>query len=147
MCPAFGKTCNKCGKCNHYAKCCKTRNTGTKVHTLEENTETFFVDSVKVCSNNKDEWIVPLTVSGTIVPFKLDTGAQVNLISEKEYKTLRQKPKINTVKIKVTGYTGEEVPVKGSCIANVLYKGKHHRIQMLVVNKDVQPILGLKTCV
>ncbi|KAI2665926.1 hypothetical protein H4Q32_023044 [Labeo rohita] len=146
MCPAFGKTCNKCGKRNHYAKCCKTKSTGTKVHTVEENTEAIFMDAINVSSICKEEWIVPLTVSGTIVPFKLDTGAQVNLISEKEYKTLRQKPKLHKVKIKVTGYTREEVPVKGSCTVNVLYKRKHHKIQMLVIGKEVQPILGLKTC-
>lgn len=42
-CPAFGKTCNNCGKRNHYAKCC-TSETKKKLHTMDEEPDEFFVD-------------------------------------------------------------------------------------------------------
>ena len=43
---------------------------------------------------DEEEWIVPLTVNKTIIPFKLDTGASVNLISVNEYDKLTVKSKI-----------------------------------------------------
>ncbi len=95
---------------------------------------------------DKAEWIVPLTVNETIIPFKLDTGAQVNLLSMDDYRTLKVKNKIHSTKIKVTGYTGEDVPVKGSCLVTLKHKRQLLKTHMLIVEKSVQPILGLSTC-
>lgn len=83
----------------------------------------------------REEWIVPVTVNETIITLKLDTGAQVNL--------LKIKSKIHSVKMKVTGYTRESVPVKGSCIAMFEHKGRILKAQLLIFEKNVQPILGL----
>lgn len=144
-CPAYGKLCNNCGKRNHYAKCC-TADTKKKVHTVDEEPDEFFVDVVQASHAEKEEWIVPVTVNETIIPFKLDTGAQVNLLSFADYKTLKIKSKIHPVKMKVTGYTGESVPVKGSCIATFKHKSQMLKAQLLIVEKKVQPILGVTAC-
>jgi hypothetical protein len=97
----------------------------------------FFIDySLEICNAVNAEWIVPLKVNETIIPFKLDTGAQVNLLSLDDYKTPKVKSKIHPVKMKVTGYTGENVPVKR----------KQFRAQLLIVEKSVQPILGINAC-
>lgn len=145
-CPAYGKLCHNCGKNNHFAKCCKAEASRKKVHTVEEEPEEFFVDSVQSSTADKAEWIVPLTVNETIIPFKIDTGAQVNLLSIDDYKTLTVKSKIHPVKMKVTGYTGESVPVKGSCVVTLKHKGQRLKTQLLIVEKSVQPILGLSVC-
>lgn len=102
---------------------------------------------VQTCTTEKEEWIVPVELNQTIIPFKLDTGAHVNLISLKDYKTLTVKRKIHPVKTKVSGYTGERVPVKGGCIATFIYKGRQIRAQLLIVDMSVQPILGLSSCI
>ena len=101
---------------------------------------------MEICNAVNAEWIVPLTVNETIILFKLDTGAQVNLLSLDDYKTLKVKSKIHPVEMKVTGYTGENVPVKGSCIVTLQHKGKQFRAQLLVVEKRLQPILGINAC-
>lgn len=129
-----------------FSKCCKAEATKKKVHTVKEEIEEFFVDSVEICNAVKAEWIVPLTVNETIIPFKLDTGAQVNLLSLDDYKTLKVKSKIHPVKIKVTGYTGENVPGTGSGIVTVQHKGKQFKTLLLIVEKTVQPILGISAC-
>ncbi|KAM4771141.1 LOW QUALITY PROTEIN: uncharacterized protein WCC33_002970 [Rhinophrynus dorsalis] len=36
-CPAYGQSCNKCGKLNHYARCCKSTENQSKVHMLIES--------------------------------------------------------------------------------------------------------------
>lgn len=56
------------------------------------------------------------------------------------------KSKTHPVKIKVTGYIGEKVPVKRSCIVTLQHKGKQFRAQLLIVEKSVQPILGINAC-
>lgn len=38
-CPAYGKSCNNCGKNNHFSKCCKAEATKKKVHTVKEEIE------------------------------------------------------------------------------------------------------------
>lgn len=144
-CPAYGKSCNNCGRANHFSKCCKATPNRRKVHAVEEEGQEFVVDSVQTCEE-RAEWIVPIEVNETIIPFKLDTGAQVNLLSIQDYQTLTVKTKIHPVNIRVTGYTGEPVPVKGSCIATFKHKGKQIKTQLLVVDKRVQPILGLSAC-
>lgn len=98
------------------------------------------MDVVQACTTEKEEWIVPIEVNKTIIPFKLDTGAHVNLLSLEDYKTLTVKSKIHPLKTKVTGYTGERVPVKGGCIATFKHKGRQIRAQLLIVDMSVQPI-------
>lgn len=92
-CPAFGKLCNICGKSNHYAKCCRAA-PRQKVHTVEEDEDKeLIVNMVQACTTEKEEWIVPTELNQKIIPFKLDTGAHVNLISIKDCKTLTIKNK------------------------------------------------------
>lgn len=104
------------------------------------------MDVVQAHTKEKEEWIVPIEVNETIIPFKLDTGAHVNLLSFEDYKTLKVKSKIHPIKTKVTGYTGERVPVKGGCIATFKHRGQQIRALLLIVDTIAQPILGLKTC-
>uniref|UniRef100_A0A3Q2DAV3 ribonuclease H n=1 Tax=Cyprinodon variegatus TaxID=28743 RepID=A0A3Q2DAV3_CYPVA len=89
---------------------------------------------------------MPIKVNETVIPFKLDTGAHVNLLSWEDYKIMTVKSKIHPIKTKVTGYTGERIPVKGGCIATFQHKGQQIQAQLLIVDANVQPILGLKTC-
>lgn len=102
---------------------------------------------VQTCTTEKEEWIGPIELNQTIISFKFDTVAHVNLISLKYYKTLTIKSNIHPVKTKVSGYTGERVPVKGGCIATFIYKGRQIRAQLLIVDMSVQPILGLSACI
>nr|XP_054602637.1 uncharacterized protein K02A2.6-like [Nothobranchius furzeri] len=148
-CPAIGKSCNDCGKMNHYAKCCKAA-PKQKVPTVDEEAEDeeeFIIDEVHTSTSEKEEWVVPVEVNEAIIPFKLDTGAQVNLVSWERYKAMTKKSKMHPVKIKVTGYTGERVPVKGGCVVTFRYKKHQIRAQLLIVDKSVQPVLGLSACV
>ena len=41
LCPAFGKTCSKCHKLNHFAKKCRS---GKEVKAVEENDEVDTID-------------------------------------------------------------------------------------------------------
>ena len=85
QCPAYGKKCLKCQKRNHFAIMCRSRKT---VHAMDNSgesdsseTETVgahFIGSVH-SSNTKDEALL-LGKQNCEIKFKLDTGAQVNVI-------------------------------------------------------------------
>lgn len=149
-CPAFGKTCRKCGGKNHFVKCCKsTKTLPSKVHTVAEEDDpdpgTFFLDSVTVDAVSTD-WIEPLTINGSIIPLKLDTGAQVNILPEKDFNTLKNRPKLRPVKERLRAYGDGDIPVKGSCLLKVLHKGAMYSLYFYIVYGDTQPILGRTAC-
>ncbi|XP_053326251.1 uncharacterized protein K02A2.6-like [Spea bombifrons] len=80
------------------------------------------------------------------MPFKLDTGAQINVISESVFNLMKPRPTLQETNIRVTGYSGANIPVKGRCLAKVTYKTKVHTLSFIVVPKNVQAILGLSSC-
>ena len=73
-------------------KCCKSTK---KIHTVDDlvgitdGEGVLYLDSVMVDSVTAD-WIEPLSISSCIMPFKLDTGAQANIISEEGVKLLKK---------------------------------------------------------
>ena len=143
-CPAMGKRCRKCDRLDHFAICCRTK----VVNVVENDCETeFFIDSISDDQNkNKTDWLLPLDVNKTSITFKLDTGAQVNILSENDYHKMINKPKLNKTNVKLVGYSGSSIPVLGTCIATIDYKGSQFKIQFVIVKGRAQCILGLKTC-
>ena len=113
----FGKTCSRCHGQNHYARMCPSRETEQKVHVVNETDDSDsqsdpeFVYMVTeggseieetgqpvnadetvqpVNAVQTDKWVAPLLVNGTVVLFRLDTGAKANLISLKDIKALKE---------------------------------------------------------
>lgn len=145
QCPAYGKQCNKCNKDNHYARCCKNPAQKGKVDAVDDEVEEFYVDAVNDEKEEKD-WITTLKVNDIHLQFKLDTGANVNVMSETDFMKIRPRPKIHRANMKVTAYAGADIPKKGKCIVNVTHKDKVHKLAFIIVPRDVQAILGLSAC-
>lgn len=105
------------------------------------------MDVVEGTREKDSDWMSTLQVNDTNIIFKLDTGAQANVISETEYKKIRPRPKLHSTKVRVTRYSGAKIPVQGRCIAKVTHKGKVHTLAFIVVPMEVQAIRGLRACV
>lgn len=146
-CPAFGKVCHNCNKMNHFSRNCKSQAKQSKVHALNESdSEEFYVDVVTEQNADKKDWIMELKVNDTDIVMKLDTGAQANVISETVFNKIRPRPKLHATKVKVSGYSGATIPVKGKCMVKVSHKGRGHTLAFIVVPGNVQTILGLSAC-
>ena len=105
------------------------------------------MDAVKSTTNIKDPqnvWITPLLVNNTIIPLKLDTGSDVNILSFNDFKTLKDQPKLLPTKVKLTAYEGSEIPTKGECILRVHANSHSYYLKFIISPQDVTPILGLK---
>lgn len=107
---------------------------------LLSEVEEFYVDAVAGGGGGEQkEWTVQLQINNSTVSFKLDTGAQVNIISEIEFNKLKSRPKLHAAKLKITGCCGANISVKGKCVAKIQYEDKEHlsvSLSFVVVPKD-----------
>lgn len=152
-CPAFGKKCLSCGKFNHYAKACRNpTKPKKKLHEVEQLSSTsnsdddqdeFLVSSL-ANATCKSEWNIVLNARGENLKAKVDTGAQANVMSKMVADKLQTK--IDRSKVKLTSYSGDNIPVEGKTRIPCFYKDKKHWITFIVTsNEKAQTILGLQT--
>ena len=72
-------------------------------------------DKENSSSENKSK--IDLLVDQT--SFKIDSGAEANIIPENSVRTLKKKPKIHKPNTKLTAYNGSSIPVEGFCTLNI----------------------------
>lgn len=154
-CPAKGKQCGKCGKRNHFAKVCRSaykRNvyavSEEVSHYEEDPPAEFFVDSVSQKPGDTEQAFadILLGVEETEVSFKLDTGAQVNVIPLHTFDRLKAQCKLLPTKHSLTRYGGQVLAVEGTCVLPCRYKDRETLMNFYIVNTQAPPVLGLKAC-
>ncbi len=173
-CPAYGKSCRKCGGQNHFAKMCRSKKRGHGghgVHVLEQydmnQEETFFIDTLfeQNDSMNTDiigdiggmtekVWMADIKLEhkrkSCHVEMKLDTGATANILPLRSYKRLRDKPPIVKSYTKLVAFGGQSVNHLGKiqldCSVLVGGVNKTGRYEFYVADVSCPPILGLKAC-
>ncbi|KAG1938993.1 retrotransposable element [Pimephales promelas] len=92
-----------------------------------------------------DKWTAPLLVNGTLVTFKIDTGAKANLINENDLKALAEKPKRVTDKeMSLKAYNNQPIRTMGGCRLKVTAKGRQHNLMFTIVPTGHESILGDK---
>ena len=122
-CPAKGKTCGACNKPNYFAKVCRTtqyskpgpsRPTSTKtVHAIAELAHShedmdddvaeytvhsvFYLAEPKHTSHHLPR--CQILINAFTVTAIIDTGAPINIMAEKQYKALANRPPLQTAKV------------------------------------------------
>lgn len=130
-CPAKGKQCKACNKWNHFAKVCRSKT--SKVHTVNEmeqnqdpDSDAFFIDTVTQRNNikNAEQAYADLQVgpNKTKVCFKLDTGADTNVITPDVFRSLGVQDVLKPSLRPLYCYGGEQLNVQGKCNINCRYK-------------------------
>ena len=167
-CPAYSRKCKLCNETGHFAKCCPKNS----VNVVEQNEDyssdsDFEVSTITATKaenhphhqSSKDEanvmsvndqsspndWNIILTTNGTNVTYKIDTGAQVNVLPKKLFYSLSNRPNLKPTGIKLTAYSGSNIPVIGKCIAHMKLKNRLVPVLFIVADTCSSPILGLKT--
>ena len=107
---------------------------------ITEEEDEYCIDSI----SEDNEWRVNLNTNDTNICFKIDSGAQVNVISCKQFFKLRSRPSTKNSNIKLTAYNGSSIPVTGRCILRIKHLGKTYPLLFVIVDIDSVPILGLK---
>lgn len=163
QCPAYNKRCVLCDRFNHFAKVCKARvgnRVGNRAHaiTVLENDdssddEQFSVNCitpVNKSSSVDSEWLVDVIVKGLPHQAKVDTGAQVNVMSVENLKSLG----VDTVtrsKAALSGYSGYNIPVLGKVKLPIALGGSDSNgtteivAQFYIINQPAPTLLSLPT--
>lgn len=152
QCPAYGKSCHKCSKLGHFSKLCRSTRSkqgqpfksAKQLSTKEASTiHMFSVTINKVNANQviKEDCVVPLTIDGQLINFKLDTGADCNVVPWSLVNRL--KIKVSPTKItNLIAFHGEPVKPAGQCQIEAIMNSKSILLDCIVIHSDIMPILG-----
>ena len=152
-CPAQGVECYNCGRRNHFAKVCRSRTITKyqkKIHSVthdgSDTSDDLFIGMVKCATTKLPDWKVTLLINNHRMCFKIDTGAQCNVISRQKYHQLSSMP-LQQSHARLVAFGGQRLNACGKVTMNCRHKGKRHPVVFEVIDHDTPNILGLKTCV
>ena len=148
-CPAYGRSCNKCGMRNHFARFrnnfvkAKQTQTKTPVHTVKPDSNNYayygnmFVYTVPNSRNrmarcSRHQW-------------SRFESQDCNLMSKQGYNILnaRQPTGIRLYKTKLESYGGPRLTVQGKASFKAEYKRKYYPVDFFIVRGNAPTILGL----
>lgn len=137
-CPAYGQRCAKCKRMNHFARVCR-------VYTVQENS----IDQVRgdSYSDAMDDWCQDVVINNSQIKFKLDTGADVNVLPRR---FLLQagvtEDDLMSTSVKLVSYSGGDIQVLGKCRLKCICKDKQYIVKFIVADVTSPPVLGKKSC-
>ncbi len=150
QCPAKNDTCRFCNKMGHYEKCCfkkKQLNSVENFYQDEEDQDSALsgielnIGSLENKSKEEPPWLVRLKVNDNYQSFKIDSGADVTVMSVENYAKMRPKPYLKTNKVRLQGVSGNVKHV-GYFEAEIRHKDKNYKETIYVVNHKTQNLLG-----
>lgn len=159
QCPAYGKDCAKCGKRNHFARVCKSKTKSSIAAVDMDDPEFDIGEIVNAASaktvNNSNNWYKKLLINNQTIRFKVDSGAQVNIITKRVFDSLGLHDIVMLESdTMLTGYTGHQIPVTGRVVIPFCLSGDetgsvpkgNHRLQkaeFYVAAGDRDCLIGL----
>ena len=135
QCPAREAKCKACGKVGHYRIVCRSSSKLREVY----QEETVFLGAVT--EDSKGQWDATICVNGTSVKFKIDTGAEVTVISDSAHKTIGSPPLEKPDRI-LRGPSNRKLPVVGAFMADLQTEKKVCQHRVYVVKNLHTPLLG-----
>ncbi|KAL4708755.1 hypothetical protein ACJJTC_007136 [Scirpophaga incertulas] len=137
-CPAYGKTCLRCLRRNHFARVCR-------VYVVDASSDQQVIRSI-----NKDlgNWTVDLKICNNIINFKLDTGADVNVLPLRYLQILNIfQGELLKTNSRLSGYSGASIKVVGKIYLKVHYKNNLYLLEFTVADVESMPVLSRYACV
>lgn len=156
-CPAYGKTCKSCSRDNHFSSVCRLKNVSTlspfsdSDYDFDDNNE-FFIGTLSKETRETDDaysypWIERIGIDESNVPFKVDTGAGVDVLPLSVLKKIAPRSEIQRTAITLRAFAGEKIKPIGTCSLICSFHDVTLKIKFAVVDFDCTPILGLKSCI
>ena len=142
-CPAYGKTCHGCGKQNHFMKFCRQkprnqnadRNQFQRFQSQKADTNSLDVYTVDVNYNANSSLMRHYTVMNRSLSFQLDTGAEVSIMSSKQWEKLGSPP-LRHSNLHPTNFDGSQLTVLGELKTQLSSLESTHHANFIVVRSD-----------
>ncbi|KAG1688819.1 hypothetical protein GQR58_007942 [Nymphon striatum] len=144
-CPAWGKTCNKCKKQNHFEAKCKLNRSVNQVGEQDgSDSDSAWIDNVYQINavTKSDQILCKMKLNNQSITFQVDTGAAVNLIPLKYTSNCDIKPTSKMLKL------WDDTPIKPLGVTRVSLlnprTSKKFNVEFVVVEESLTPLLGLR---
>ena len=125
----------------------------------EDPEDYFFLESIQAVGEvkyrkqqservkNETEYAT-VAVNDTDVKFKLDTGADVNVLTVNVFKSIASESKILLRKpvVNLIAYNGKPVPVKAVCGQQCKYRGVLFELEFYISETPSEPVLSVGAC-
>uniref|UniRef100_A0A1Y1JV53 RNA-directed DNA polymerase n=1 Tax=Photinus pyralis TaxID=7054 RepID=A0A1Y1JV53_PHOPY len=172
QCFAYGQTCHNCNGLNHFAIGCKFKNWNknkfmhgknvsskkNKINNLEvagveddDDDDDCYIDLISLdkigCESSIKLWKENVTINGIKISFKLDTGAQCNVLPLKWLEKVQKQKELKEINQTIITYGNNRIKVKGYVILNCKLRNTEYKLKFIVVDVESDPILGLNACV
>ncbi|XP_031359175.1 uncharacterized protein K02A2.6-like [Photinus pyralis] len=153
-CSAYGALCNNCKKPNHFANVCKYKShRNRKINEIVDHDNYEQSLLINEISNNSkiNNCTIELIVNNKVnvfVNFKVDTGANANIISLDQLKSIEfnEKSIQRSHEILLT-FTGQKIPIVGKCYLHLRLKDKLIKNVEFHIHKGNGSIIGINACV
>ena len=134
-------------------KVCRSRSLTTQhrkvrsvAHDGSDPSDDLFIGMVQCTTTITPDWKVPILVNHQRTSFKIDTGAQCNVISKSQYHQLSSLP-LQQSQARLVAFDGECLNACGRVTMKCEHKGNVYAVNFEVIDQEVPKILGLQTCV
>ncbi|XP_047135337.1 uncharacterized protein LOC124812559 [Hydra vulgaris] len=128
-CPAFGKSCKKCGKLNHFKNVCTANIKYEKIVEEVENDDAS-VYSINMNDTNSE---ISVKINDYNIKMQVDTGSQVTIIP-KNFWELMSKLKLQKCYLRLKQFDGTVMKVLGEFEATLKTKSKMNIVRIIVVD-------------
>lgn len=161
LCPAYGKTCRKCQRPNHFAEKCLSKESAQKPYAnypskanKKHGKPVNNIENEENTSESADEWIYKIQsskfsdkevkctmlINNNPVKFQIDSGSSVNILPEQYVKSYSAtKSTLNTWNNARYQPLGESRVVIKNPASN-----KKFNVNFIICHNNFTPILGLK---
>lgn len=130
-CPAKKAECRKCKKTCHFTVVCHTK-TMQEVTSYVDEESAMFLGSVQSEEVPIPPWTVDVLMDGQLIHFKIDSGADATVLSEKSYRCLKGKIPLSKTNI-ILKSPGGTLNCMGQLRAKVNLKNKTYEMNAYVV--------------
>ena len=110
---------------------------------LQKNTENLV--NISQIKSEPSDWNINLSSNGTPISYKIDTGAQCNVIPVESLENISPKPDLQPLNVKWFAYNGSKILVVVKCSLTLVHKNNSFKVAFIIVDSDSALILGLKT--
>nr|XP_047140200.1 uncharacterized protein K02A2.6-like [Hydra vulgaris] len=128
-CPAFGKSCKKCGKLNHFKNVCKANTKYEKIVEEIENDDAS-VYSINMNDTNSE---IGVKINDYNMKMQVDTGSQVTIIPINFWE-LMSKPKLQKCYLRLKQFDGTVIKVLGEFEATLETESKMNIVRIIVAD-------------
>ena len=93
-----------------------------------------------------DWWTATININNIKINFKLDTGAEINVLPNKIYKKLSPRPELKKTSISLRAYNNTEIPTLGKCTIKLNNKNIQTHATFIIADINSKPVLSARTC-